>query len=730
MSLTTLENEVFRAERSRRIYTGISVLIAVAVLAAGFDLSNSLNSGSFLEGLSQFIDYPGEIVIEAIDSGAEFPSLLLEFLPALFETLNIALVATLFGGVAALILACLSTRMLDVPGWVVTLTRRSMDIMRAFPELVIALFLIFVLGSSPVPAMIAVAFHTAGALGKLFSEVIENIDQKPVEGLRACGASWLQRIRYGVLPQVAPNFLSYFLMRFEINVRASAILGFVGAGGIGSELRRTIGWGKGAGDETAAIFVLLFAAIVAIDQVSSYYRQKLTGRSASGAEDRGSALPAEGRLDAAWSQLRRRSVMTIGVIAAVLAYFTYAHFAFGVPDLLERARPERAVLLARDAVAYKIHATKDLRDEELVVAVEGERIATFETPPDWIEMEGPGDARIDLGAGYSVEIRGTTSYFEAPDYGTVEVRIEGGEVVTILPDGAEALPGMRISPRRFDWSPSLARRLQVSTRKIEVHNYFAGWENFWFAFRSPFHGMGIGDLWSVATAEERLDETRSNARYLLDEFLENEEWHHGEVFVAVVETLLMAVLGTMVAALVGLPLAFLAAGNFTPNIVARFAVRRFFDFVRGIDNLIWSLIFIRAFGLGPLTGALAIAVTDTGTLGKLFSEALENIDDRQVEGVRATGASQIQRYRYGVIPQILPVFISQTLYYLESNTRSATIIGALGAGGIGLLLVQAIQTQRDWENVAYMIVLIILLVFAMDNLSSWLRRRLIHGKTA
>ena len=155
-----------------------------------------------------------------------------------------------------------------------------MDFMRAFPELIIALFLIFVLGTSPVPAMIAVAFHTSGALGKLFSEVNENIDRKPIEGLKACGANWVQRLRYAVIPQVAPNYMSYFLLRLEINVRASAILGFVGAGGIGSELRRTIGWGKGAGDETAALFVLLFLSIVVIDQLSSYLRRQLVGSDA------------------------------------------------------------------------------------------------------------------------------------------------------------------------------------------------------------------------------------------------------------------------------------------------------------------------------------------------------------------------------------------------------------------------------------------------------------------
>jgi phosphonate transport system permease protein len=129
-----------------------------------------------------------------------------------------------------------------------------------------------------------------------------------------------------------------------------------------------------------------------------------------------------------------------------------------------------------------------------------------------------------------------------------------------------------------------------------------------------------------------------------------------------------------------------------------------------------------------MTGALAILITDTGSFGKMFSEALENVDDKQIEGVSSTGAKPIQRYRFGVIPQITPVLLSQVLYYLESNTRSATVIGAITGGGIGLLLTQAIITQKDWEEVSYYIVLVILMVIAMDWFSGWLRGRLI-GKS-
>jgi phosphonate transport system permease protein len=154
--------------------------------------------------------------------------------------------------------------------------RRLSDILRAVPEIVVALVLIFGLGGGPVPAAIAIALHTAGAMGKLFSEVNENVDRKPLEGLASVGATWGQRMWLGVIPQVAPNYFSYALLRFEINIRASAILGFVGAGGIGYELKNAMTFGQGKLDEAAGIFIVLFATIVFFDQMSSLIRNRLT----------------------------------------------------------------------------------------------------------------------------------------------------------------------------------------------------------------------------------------------------------------------------------------------------------------------------------------------------------------------------------------------------------------------------------------------------------------------
>lgn len=465
---------------------------------------------------------------------------------------------------------------------------------------------------------------------------------------------------------------------------------------------------------------------------------------------------------AAADGLTRRKYLTFGIFGVIIAYLAYAWIAFGVTDLIANAEPDRAILLGTDSVKHKVHVTKDLRRGGIEIAVEGERTATYDAPPPWVSL-GEGDsAEIDLGDGVTVAIEGAGFTMTVPEYGSFRAWATEDGIETETPEGP--VPDwLSIRDVKVDARPTISQRVQITRTKIEVHRYFWGWENFWFPFDSRLNQYSFSELLGFAlstppadpaeqpqaqggalqsstvasagvgaddrasSVEGRLHPTMSNAAFIFHVFWTNPEWQHGHVFVALLETIMMAVLGTLTAVLVGLPLAFLAARNFTPSMVARFAIRRVFDFVRGIDNLIWSLIFIRAFGLGPLTGALAIAITDMGTLGKLFSEALENVDNKQIEGVRATGASQLQRYRFGVIPQILPIFISQTLYYLESNTRSATVIGALGAGGIGLVLVETMRTARDWENTLYIIILTVIVVIMMDQLSSWLRRRLIQG---
>jgi phosphonate transport system permease protein len=204
-------------------------------------------------------------------------------------------------------------------------------------------------------------------------------------------------------------------------------------------------------------------------------------------------------------------------------------------------------------------------------------------------------------------------------------------------------------------------------------------------------------------------------------------WDHAEILTSLMETVAMAFLGTLLASVVALPLGFLGARNVIPSRVFRFFTRRVFDVFRGLDQLIWALAFVRAMGLGPIAGILAIFVSDTGVLAKLYSEAVENAERGPIDGIRATGAAEVVTLRLGVLPQVMPVMLSQALYQLESNSREATILGLVGAGGIGLRLSERIQINA-WDQVAYIIVLILIAVAAIDFVSKWLRGRLIAGR--
>lgn len=197
-----------------------------------------------------------------------------------------------------------------------------------------------------------------------------------------------------------------------------------------------------------------------------------------------------------------------------------------------------------------------------------------------------------------------------------------------------------------------------------------------------------------------------------------------EVLKGLGETLSMAFLGTVLGAMVAFPLSFLGAKNINRVFWLRQGTRRIYDVIRAFETLILALIFIRAFGLGPLAGILAIAVSEVGTLAKLFSEALENTSKKPVDGVAASGGSRLQIIRFAVLPQVLPVYLSVLLYNFESNVRSGTILGIVGAGGIGFLLSDRISAYR-WDEAWTIIFLIIAMVYIIDWLSARLRARMI-----
>lgn len=423
-----------------------------------------------------------------------------------------------------------------------------------------------------------------------------------------------------------------------------------------------------------------------------------------------------------------------GILAVISAYLVFSWFQFDIGSVREKWRPDRAALFVLDTYAHKDHVTMRWNTpDEVQIAFEGGHRHVYDPKPDWFQEQTDGGRVVTFDNGGWITLYDTYVTMDWPGYDETfifELNDDNKPFVVGYQDRLEELPEwMRQTANKIEIRPSLYERLQVGTLKVEVHRYELGWKYFWFDFDSPLVNVGILEALGLIVAGDRVVPEVSNASLVWTEFRDNTIWGHGTVLYAMLETIFMAVLGTMFAAIVGLPLAFLAARNVQPFSGVRFVLRRLFDLLRGIDTLIWSLIFLRAFGPGLFTGIFAIAFTDTGTLGKLMSEAIENADDKQREGIQSTGASKVQQHRFGILPQIMPVFISQSLYYLESNTRGAVIIGAMGAGGIGLQFLGALQTGNDFENVAYMAILVLVTVIAMDAMSARLRSALIGIET-
>ncbi|WP_336071943.1 phosphonate ABC transporter, permease protein PhnE [Nitratireductor rhodophyticola] len=288
----------------RRLYTIGGIVFMVLAMSGSLWFANESNAGKFFDRLPYLFDFVGQMMPRdgweiwralfdlpsPYDDGSlkyNYPDgriyltetfYLPEYFYKMLETINIALVSTLIGFGLGFVLCFLAASNLTTRRWLRFFVRRFMELLRAFPEIVIAGFFLAVLTIGAVPAIIAVSIHTIGALGKMFFEVVENADMKAEEGLRAAGANWVERVWFAIVPQVMPNFLSYALLRFEINVRASTIIGAVGGGGIGEALRLSISRTHEA--KTLAIILLLFCTIVAVDQLSAWLRGRLVGRQA------------------------------------------------------------------------------------------------------------------------------------------------------------------------------------------------------------------------------------------------------------------------------------------------------------------------------------------------------------------------------------------------------------------------------------------------------------------
>jgi len=476
----------------------------------------------------------------------------------------------------------------------------------------------------------------------------------------------------------------------------------------------------------------------------------------------------------------RRRLLGCGMVAGTVAYLIFAWWFFSVGSVVANGRWDIAGAYLADWVSYEVRPHIEYEDGYLDISFSRGDPLGENGNPNWLVKERTMVQSRVVVPNTSSGLGGGTSSSSGSFLGTV-----GGEPA---PTGSDASVGSTAeletvlreetvratvtigSANRIEVEPGVVRvtrgaqtlvadivrdnsvtargplpswatqrnpggkiivsfgfpgRADIEDDEVKISHRFLGWENFVFDTSSPFWGKSTGQVWRLITSGDRIDPARSNLALAWNNILYNAEWQHLDVWTKLLQTIVMAFVGTVFASIIAFPLAFLAARNITQNRFVNQVLKRFFDFQRSVDMLIWALFFTRAFGPGPLAGMSAIFFTDTGTLGKLYSEALENIDDRQREGVKSVGASSASVQRYGVIPQVLPVFLSQSLYFWESNTRSATIIGAVGAGGIGLKLWEAMRTNSDWENVAYMVLLILLVVFVFDNISNTLRRRLV-----
>ncbi len=467
---------------------------------------------------------------------------------SLLETIAMGLMATIFSTILAIPVSFLAAHniMSRVPGGnaIYYISRTLLNIVRAVDPVVWGLLIIVWVGLGSFAGVIALTIHSLAALAKLYSEEIEHIDPGPVEALTASGANLLQTLRFAVLPQIVPPFLAYTLLRWDINMRAATVVGFVAGGGIGFFVIETIRMG---GYQLYATALWLVAVvIILVDAISSSWRARILADRPAEPETRG----------VLWPKIRTGILVLLGTLA-----FIYC----------------------------------------------------------WNLSE------INLKA-----------FFEpAPTLGTL------------------------------------------------LKNFLL------------------------------IDVTPATLQAVLQQML---------------ITVFQAMLATTLGAMIALPFSFLAARNLTGrsklSVWIFYLTRGLFNVLRSIEALLYAAIFVFWVGIGPFAGMMALAVTTFALIGKLFSEAIEEIDPGQIEAVTATGSNYLQIINYAILPQIVPPFVSYLIYQWDINVRMATIIGFAGGGGIGLMLNTFFGLYQD-HKAGTVVAFIVLVVALMDFASAKIREKLV-----
>jgi phosphonate transport system permease protein len=467
----------------------------------------------------------------------------------LVETVAIGLLATVFSIALAIPLSFLAARnvMARVPGGMVVYSamRTFFNAVRAVDPIIWGLILIIWVGLGNLAGILALTIHSVAALGKLYSEEIEHVDAGPLEAVTSTGADLVQVVRFAVVPQIVPPFLAYSLLRWDINMRAATIVGFVAGGGIGFFVVETLR--KGAFTQYAAALWAIAMVIIIVDFISERWRARI--------------LSDEVQINAA---------------------------------------PPRSF---------------------------------FRTPRNWVYLL--------LFAALFI----------------------------------------------YSWYVT----------KIDLRSFFEP---------APTFGRVVGDFLKIDLTPDVL----------------------AAVIKQMLITIFQALIATTLGGLLAIPFSFLAARNLMDRTALTRGIyhvmRSIFNVFRSIEALMYVAIFVAWVGIGSFAGSLALAITTFALLGKLFSEAIENIDEGPLEAVTATGATRLQAIVYAILPQIVPPFVSYAIYQWDINIRIATIIGFAGGGGIGLLL-NTYFGQLQYHKAGTVVLLIVIVVAAMDFASAKIRQKLV-----
>jgi len=521
---------------------------------------------------------PLTLVFERDDIGnllrRMWPPTIQEFGPvwnATLDTFFMAFVGTALAFVLALPLGFLAASNVVRLPVARSVARGIIVFTRAIPDLIFALIFVRVYSIGVLPGVLAIGLHAIGMLGKLFADSIEQIQAGPREGVQATGAGRLQEISTGVLPQIVPSFVAITLYRLDINFRSSTLLGLVGAGGIGLQIRAYQGGLRYP--ELLGVTLLIIALIVLVEVVSTSVRGTILGH------DRTRV--------GLWTRLRG------GPVAA--------DFSVDIE--------------ARGAVVDATSQT--LR-------------------PPWTRE------RLTMYGFGAFSFAMLVLSFTLTDMSLINL-------ITGLPEIPRVL--WRLVPTTFDW---------------------------WI----PEFGQQL------------------------------------------IETVLMGFAATFLALLFAVPTGFLAARNVAPARWIYTLARLFILSVRALPDLIVAVIFVAALGLGPKPGVLALAIGLFGFATKLFADAIEEVSEAPRDGIRAVGASRLQETFSGVLPQVMPSLVGNSLYLLDVSIRSSTVLGIVGGGGIGFALLQGAKLLK-WDLLGGLLIMIFVIVYGLELLSGWVRRRII-----